>query len=294
MSEVQDPVVAPEPGADASPEPEVTPELTLDEVEAISKEDKEPEPEVEESEAESPPAGEAEAEEKTSDPFKERIDKLTANWRETQRALQQREQELAELQKQLDEAPKPIEEVKTLADFDYDEGQFQAYVLDRSTKIAREEARLALKEVQSEQTVEKQQTEYAKREQQFAESVKDYHELVYDPNLKISAPMAEAIKVLEEGPELAYYLAKNPDEAAEIAGQGAVQAAVSMAELRSKLVAEKSKAKKEVSDAPPPPPKKIGGSEPGRKVSTTSPDSDKLSDDEWFKREAARNSKARG
>ena len=292
MSEENTPAVEPEAGADASPETKVEEVVDLAMVETISKEDA-PEAEAQESEAESPPADEEDVEEKT-DPFKERIDKLTARWRETQRTLQEREAELTRLQKQLDEAPRPQQPMKTLADFDYDESQFQGYVLERSQQVARDEARMALKEERAEQAAGKAQSEYVKQEQAFAEEHPDYRELVYDESLPISVPMAEAIRVMEGGPEVAYYLAKNPDTAADIAGMGPIQAAMMMADLRVQLRGETAKASKKVSDAPPPPPKKIGGSEPGRKVSTTSPESDKLSDAEWFKLEEARNAKARG
>ena len=293
MSEDNTPAVEPEAGADASSVSEESIDLTdLAAVEAASKEDK-PAPEEQESEAESPPADEEDVEEKT-DPFKERIDKLTANWRETQRTLQEREAELERLQKQLDEAPRPQQPMKTLADFDYDESQFQGYVLERSQQVARDEARLALKEERAERAAGKAQSEYVKQEQAFAEEHPDYRELVYDKSLPISVPMAEAIRVMEGGPEVAYYLAKNPDTAADIASQSPIQAAMMMADLRVELRGEKAKASKKVSDAPPPPPKKIGGSEPGRKVSTTSAESDKLSDEEWFKLEEARNAKLRG
>lgn len=280
-------------GADASLETEGELDLNdLAAVEAASKEDK-PVPEATESEAESPPAEEENLEKKT-DPFKERIDKLTGRWRETQRELALREEELARLQRQLDEAPKPHEPSKTLKDFDYDENAFQEHLFDRARELAREEARVAVQGMQSEQKQQETVSEYSKREATFAEQVNDYHDVVYDRSLRISQPMAEAIRVLDEGPEIAYWLGKHPDEAAEIASVAPAVAGIRIAEIRANLLAEKGKGKKSVSDAPPPPPKKIGGNEPGRKVSTTSAESDKLSDREWFELEEARKAKLMG
>lgn len=279
-------------GADASPEFEGQAEPMDAETAEVVEEEVSEAPEDQESEAESPTADEEDVEKKT-DPFKERIDKLTANWRQTQRDLQAREEEIAQLQERLQSMPEPQEPIKTLADFDYDEGQYQSYLFNRASEAAREEAKRAVEGYRTEQQRKDADSKYRERETAFVEKHKDFHEVVYDRNLRISPAMAEVIRTSDNGPEVAYHLGKNPDIAAELYDMAPARAGFEMAKLASKLEVESKKGGKAVSGAPPPPPKKIGGSEPGRKVSPTSPDSDKLSDDEWFKLEEARKAKMR-
>lgn len=247
-----------------------------------------------ENEAGSPPADEENVEEKTpqkdSDPVQERIDKLTRNWRETQRALAEREEELTKLQSQLSSIPEG--EDKTLADFDYDEAKYRAYTLDQARKTAEKAATDAISKYQQEQQQKSIRQEYQRREQEFSKSVKDYTETVYSADLRISAPMAEAIRVLDDGPEIAYWLGKHPDIAADIADMPAVMVGAKLAGISSEIKASKSNPGG--SKAPPPPPKKISGKEAGQSVSPDDPASDELSDDAWFKAEAKRQAKLRG
>ena len=281
-------------GADASPEPEVEVDVNnLAAVEAASREDTQPEPEVEESEAESPPAEEEDLEEKTN-PFQARIDKLTERWRETERSLTSLEQENEALRRQVAEIPQPQAEVKTLADFEYDEAKFQAYVYDQAREQAAEATRRELQGFTAKDQAAAVEAKFQEVEREFAATAKDYQETVYNPDLRISAPMAQAIKEARM-PELGYYLGKHPETAAEIADLSPAAAGIRMGELVADLKAKKDEVKpKLVSDAPPPPSKKVGGPEPGKKVSTTDPKSDELSDAEWFALEEKRLAKLRG
>lgn len=267
-----------EPGADASPEPEA--ETAEAEAEPV-------EPKAEESEGESPPPVEQNDDEK-SNPFQERIDKLTENWRKTERALNDLEKENDELRKKVTEIPS-TEEVKTLADFDYDDKAYQSYLFDAAEKRgeAAAERVLSKQAVRPDESVEK----FEKSAQAFAKEHDDYYEVTQDRTLRISEPMAEVIRMSEVGPEMAYHLGKNPDVAKEISQMSDAAAGRELALLETKLQAKQPK---KVSKAPPPPPANIGGGEPGQKVSTTDPKSDELSDAEWFKREEKRLAKLRG
>lgn len=268
-----------EPGADASPEPEVE-----ETVEA------EAEAEAEESEGESPPPVEQNDEEK-SNPFQERIDKLTENWRKTERALTDLEKENEELRRKVTEIPTQTEEVKTLADFDYDDKAYQQYVFDRAEKRAEAAAEKFLQKTSQTARVDESVEKFEKSAQAFAKEHTDYYEVVQDKTLRISEPMAEVIRASEIGPELAYYLGKNPDVAKEISAKSDAAVGRELALLETQLQAKQPK---KVSKAPPPPPANIGGGEPGQKVSSTDPKSDKLSDAEWFKLEEKRLAKLRG
>jgi len=267
-------------GADASLETEVEAEAEVQELE---------------SEAESPPAEESDTK---PDPFQERIDRLTERFRDTERDLGSVAKERDELRKKLDALDKPAEEKpKTLSDFDYDESQYQRYVWDEADKRAEVAAEKAAKRVADEYT-ERQRTgesqkQFETKEKELAKEVKDYFDVV-ESRWACSLDMAEEIRGSDIGPEMAYYLAKNPDEAMDIARAPQHSAIRRMVALEGRLLSEKSASGKKVSDAPPPPSKTVKGAEPGARVATTDPKSDKMSDAEWFKQENARQVKLRG
>ncbi len=271
-------------GADASPEPE-------EEVVEADAEAMEPEGESE-SGAESPPADEENVEKKT-DPFQERIDTVTKRFRESERALTALEQENESLRKRITDIPISEETPKTLADFEFDEDKYREYMfaeVDRRATVAAEKVVAGMQEkTRGETILEKHKV----REKTFAESVDDYQAVAYSDDIKISNDMAAEIRASEIGPEIAYYLGKNPDEASFMSRLPTREVIREITQLEGRLLTEKAKAKgKSVSDAPPPP-AKIKASEPGIKVSSTDPKSDKMSDEEWFKAEDRRQAKMR-
>jgi hypothetical protein len=182
------------------------------------------------------------------------------------------------------EKPKPVPK---LEDFNYDEAAYQAALTAHVTAEAARQVREEFRKEQ-EQLTAKQRTEaWRKRESDFAAKTPDYKDKAY--YAPISDVMADIIKDSDKGPEIAYYLGNNPDESRGIAQMSERQAAVAIGRIEAKL--EKPSAPeptpKPVSKAPPPPPK-IEATDSTPRVSTTSPDSDKLSDDEWVKAEQAR------
>jgi len=254
-------------------------------------------------EAESPPAVESDDKEKTevSDGLQKRFDKLAKQIREA------RDESVAEREKRIDaerraeeaEAKVPAPTPKTLADFNYDESAYQEHVREEARQEARQIARTEAVKVNREfsegRKAEETESEYQKRETVFAESKSDFNEKCYDDKLKISQGMAEVIREVDVGPELFYYLGSNPEVAEDIARLSPVTAGMELSAIVTNIRSEKAKAaEKEASNAPPPP-KKISGVDAAlKKASTDDPASDKLSDDEWFKREDLRQAKLRG
>jgi hypothetical protein len=273
----------PDPGADASPEPEV-------EVVEVDAEAAEAEGDSE-SEVESPPTDEQNVEEK-SDPFQERIDTLTDNFRSAERALESMEQENESLRKKLSDIPIAETPSKTLADFNYNEDEYRQYVFAEAKRISTETAERVVSGFQDKARGETVLDEHKTREKVFAESVDDYQAVAYSDELKISPEMAAEIRASAIGPEIAYYLGKNPDEASVIARMQPREVVRGIVKLEGRLLTEKAKKGKKVSDAPPPP-AKIKAAEPGIQVSSTDPKSDKMSDAEWFKAEDIRQAKMR-
>lgn len=219
-----------------------------------------------------------------------RIDELTRNWREEQRRSEQL-MRLLEQQRTQPEPVKPIadEKPKTLADFEYDEAKFQQYIFDQAEKRASEAAKRELTAAQEREAAERRKASFRSRSAEFAKTVEDFESVAYAPGLPISADMAEVIQDSDDGPALLFHLGKNPDIAEKIAQLPPKAAARELGKIEARLAYEREKAKEKpvVSKAPPPPPK-VEGSDPAPRISTTDPDSDKLSDDEWVKAELAR------
>lgn len=288
MSEVEEGFEATDPnfGADASQEKEVEQPV---EVEAETGE----ESKEAESEAESPPADEENVDKKTNS-FEERIKKLNTRWRETERALTALEQENQELRQKVTEVPTQVEEVKTLADFDYDDKQYQTYLFTEAKKQAASEVESLLSKRDAEAKAEIALERFSESERTFAAEHDDYFELTQSKGLIVTNPMADVIRGSDVGPELAYHLGKNPDVARKISKLSDAAVGRELTLIETQLKAEKAKPAKEVSKAPPPPPAKIGGDEPGKRISTTEAASDKMSDKEWFAAEEKRKAKLRG
>lgn len=71
-------------------------------------------------------------------------------------------------------------------------------------------------------------------------------------DVKISPELMDAMKSSDHGPDLAYYLAKNPDEAGRLVSLSPVAAAMELGRIASYIEYEKTQKSAEVSKAPPP------------------------------------------
>jgi len=153
------------------------------------------------------------------------------------------------------EAPVEVveEATKTLADFDYDEGKYQEHLFSRARANAVDEARKVLKDEQSQQTSSRKLSEFRGREADFSKDVEDYQEVVTNPALSLSQPMVDVATEMDNGPELLYYLGKNPALADEISRLSPLTAARELGRIEAKLSAKESG--KTVSEAPAPAPK---------------------------------------
>jgi len=82
----------------------------------------------------------------------------------------------------------------------------------------------------------------------FRSRVQDFDAVAHNPNLPVTPVMADAIRESARGAEVAYYLGKNPDEAAQIAALPPLSQATAIARLESRL----GSAASPVSKAPQP------------------------------------------
>jgi len=157
-------------------------------------------------------------------------------------------------------APEPTA-VKKLADFDFDEDKFAAYVAD----VAAEKAAAKIAERQSKEQRETSrkdnQSKFRASEAKLREEVEDYEDVAY--TAPIHDHVAELVMAMDEGPRIAYYLGKNPETAARLSALPPLDAAKELGRIDARLAFEReqAKAQRPVSRAPPPPPK-IEATEP--------------------------------
>jgi hypothetical protein len=175
---------------------------------------------------------------------------------------------------------------KKLADFNYDEEAFAAYVTETAAQKAAEMAEARLRERQERESKDRSHKENAskfrEREAKVRAELEDYEDYAY------SAPIddiSDLIVAMDEGPRIAYFLGKNPETAARINSLPPHLAALELGRIDQKLAFEREQAKaKPVSKAPPPPPK-IDATEPA-----VEKDPSQMSDSEfakWRKRQIA-------
>ena len=136
------------------------------------------------------------------------------------------------------------------------------------------------KERQAKESQSRQQQEaaklhegYAKQTEQARQAYDDFDEVVENPSLPITKAMAEAIMRSNNGADVAYYLGKNPDQAARLANLDPFSAAVEIGRIAATVVRPQPR---KASNAPPP-------IQPVGARATPVTDPDKMSTDEWLK-----------
>jgi hypothetical protein len=239
----------------------------------------------------SPAVEESDKDSKSRDRFQRRIDKLTYDYRETERERDYLRNEVERLRTSTPKQdPAPSTARKTLADFEFDESKYQDYLFEQATTRATEAAEKRLQAARDREAAERRASAFTERESKFAKTTEDYYEVTRDSRVPFTKEMAEVVAESEDGPAIAYHLGKNLALAESIARMSPLAQARELGRLEVQLAFERkqaAEAKKRVSQAPPPPPK-IEATDAAQRVSTTSPESDRLSDEEWVKAERAR------
>jgi len=264
-----DQVDAPEPSEAVAEE--VVADAVADEVTEVADEQKGDEPSESSTEKE-------EKAEKKPNPAQKRIDELTRNRREAER---DRDYWREQAMKKEPEKPVEAEPLKTLQDFDYDEAKYQDHLFAKAQEGAVDAARKVLKEEQGRETTSRKASSFRGKEAEFSKSVDDYHDVVTNPGLSISQTMAEVSMDMKNGPEVLYYLGKNPDLADEISRLPPLSAARELGRIEAKVLSQNKKGET-VSKAPAPAPK-LAAVEASTKLNPSKGESDKMSDAAWFK-----------
>ena len=194
-------------------------------------------------------------------------------------------QRLARAQRKWDRE-KPISQSVTQSDIELNPDSFEsneAYTEALVNKKAEE----IIRRRETEQSIKQIKEAFNEREEQAMDRYDDYEQVVRNPILKITDTMADTITLSDNGPEIAYWLGSNPEEALRISKLTHLAQAKEIGKIEQKLLV--SPIVKKSTSAPDPiiP----GNSKKSSRIplSTTDPRSvGEMSAEEWIKAEEDR------
>lgn len=161
--------------------------------------------------------------------------------------------------------------------------EFSQAEIDHKAEV---KARELVQQRERQTQAEKQREVFEERAEKVLDRYADFQVVVGNPALRINEAMADFIQDSEQGPDLAYYLGKNPGKAAEIYQLSPMRAARELVRLEAEIAA---KPKATPSKAPDP----ISPVGARGKASSSSMPSDDDSIDVWMKKEQDRMRKLR-
>jgi len=172
--------------------------------------------------------------------------------------------------------PEPVRPSKTdTTDPNAYEQAIMDYAEQKASWIARQEVRAAQAKAEEQsqaQAVEQAQQAareaYAGRIEKLKAKHADFEEVAESPDIQISIPMAAAILHSDNGPELQYYLGKNPQEAERIRQLSPPLQLLELGKIEAKLIAP-----------PPPKPAVSAAPAPIKPLSGASPSATKAPED---------------
>ncbi len=184
----------------------------------------------------------------------ERIDELTRQKKDMEReAAYWRSQVEKKQAESIPESP-PVK--PTLEAYNYDVTAFDAAIERYAEQTAAYKSHLSAAEERkrSEEIAKyRAEQEFSEKSSQFAAKTPDFFVTVQNPNLRITAEMAEAIKLGEFGPQVAYKLGKHPDLANSIASLDERRQYLAIGRLHAEAEIEaRTFPKVEQTKAPPP------------------------------------------
>jgi len=199
----------------------------------------------------------------------EELDKIVAKEKaKAERAAERRLREAQQTQAVVPSEPPKPDDYETAADYIEALSDWKA-----DQKVAQQAAQERQKTVN---------TTFAEREEAARDKYEDFDDVVYTDDLTITPAMAQVIKTSEVGPDVAYYLGKNPKEAERIARLDPLAQARELGKIEVKVSDTPAPVKK-VSSAPDPiTPVRRGTGTPGN-FDPTDPRSLKMDPKDWIK-----------
>lgn len=223
---------------DAEPKPAEQDEQSGDEAGEVKAEDgSSPEPEK--------VKADDEAKRKRKQTAQERINEVTRRAREAERRAEAAEARIAKLTEGI--KPPDVNDERYQTDPDQYQADLTAHRLREMRKedvsadaeTARAEATAAIAEA------------YQARVEDFKEEAPDYEQVVYGAGVTFTPSMAELIAESDMGPQVAYFMAKNPAENRKIANMSRTQQAIAIGRLEGRLEVQ-AKTPRKVTQAPEP------------------------------------------
>lgn len=142
--------------------------------------------------------------------------------------------------------PKPVR-TQFVSDDDYQEALTDWKVDQRLAERQQEEQQARINASQ-----QQLQENWNRRLDQAKTKLGDYDEVVGKSEIDLPNPLYFAIIESDIGPELSYYLAKNPDEVKLLKGMSLTSALRMLGKLEDRLIAEEAPAKQETKDTQKP------------------------------------------
>lgn len=200
-----------------------------------------------------------------------RLDELTREKHEARREAEHWREMAMRQQPQQPAQPAPQAKQESsdepvIEDFDFDMAAYtKAYI-----KWEKAQDQKAAQQQKAEQEKADRQKKFQDSALKFSESAPDFAELVFhNPNLPITEVMVDVMTEADNPAEVAYYLAKNPEEAARIAAMSPAGVGRAIGRIESSLSAPESTrqpVQKTVTQAPPPPTTLSGAKAPSKKL----------------------------
>lgn len=246
-----------------------------------------------------------EGEEKKKNRTREYINKINRENAEMRRRLAELESGSPASKSAAAQAKAEPEKEPTLADFDFDPQAFQRAHSAWAVRQELEARETRAKQEQSETKLRETWQSYDERTAAFAEDHPDFVEVVGSIPYPLPMEAQLAIAAHERGPEIAYHLGNNEDDAFNLAGTRPELAAAAVERLAKRLGAASSRTDprseagvaplagsseppapkpKPISQAPAPAPR-VGGRAP------TEVPPEKMTDDDWYRAERERRRK---
>lgn len=271
--QTMDPVPTNTPAAPAEQQPPAT-------TEQVSAQTTEQEQQQGQTEGEKPEGAEQQPADKTEQPKKggvqKRIDELTRKAHEAEREAAFWREQAAKSQAPSTDATKPARD-GFATDADYFEALADWKAEQKVGEFRKQQQAEALNKAEQNQTATRFEL-YQERVSTALDAMPDYHEVVGGSDVPAEAHVLEAILDSEQGPQLAYHLAKHPDVAQRLNEMTPVHAAREIGRLEAQLAQPKTETPppKRTTNAPPP----INPVRGSNGQFTKSPD--QMTDAEWY------------
>lgn len=202
-------------------------------------------------------------------PVQPRLDELTrkarenereaAYWRQRAEAREQAEKEAAAPKKPVKEDFENYDEyVEALADFKAEEKVSKRLEAEKAEQAKAREA-------------ESRQSSWAQNAAKFAQSTPDYHEVMSASDVPVAPHVIEALEDFEDGPRVAYHLAKNPDIADQLNAKSLAAAAREIGRIAATLARETATPSAQNEEEPAPARAAAPPPAPARKTTSAPP-----------------------